>query len=55
MEKEIVYVAELDADVDDVVAAEYLHRKGVLKCVVLDPVPKTPAGQERQRQLKEFL
>lgn len=25
MKKEVVYVAELDADVDDVVAAEYLH------------------------------
>lgn len=37
MNKEVVYIAELDADVDDVVAAYYLHNKGVLKCVVLDP------------------
>ena len=31
MDKEVVYIAELDADVDDVVAAHYLHNKGVLK------------------------
>lgn len=30
MDKEVVYIAELDADVDDVVAAHYLHSK----CVV---------------------
>ena len=34
MEKEVVYVAELDSDVDDVVAAHYLFNEGVLKCVV---------------------
>lgn len=37
MEKEIVYVADLDQDIDDVVAAHYLNNKGVLKCVVYDP------------------
>lgn len=30
MEKEIVYVAELDSDVDDVVAAHYLFNEGVV-------------------------
>ncbi len=30
MDKEIVYIAELDADVDDIVAAHYLHNKGVI-------------------------
>ena len=41
MEKEVVYVAELDSDVDDVVAAHYLFNEGVLKCVVCDPYPRT--------------
>lgn len=51
MEKEIVYIAELDADVDDVVAAEYLHKHGVLKEVVRDPEPRTYAGKKRQADL----
>lgn len=54
MEKEIVYVAELDADVDDVIAAEYLHKKGVLKCVVLDPLPKTQLGKDRMKMLEKL-
>lgn len=54
MNKEIVYIAELDADVDDVVAAHYLHNKGVLKCVVLDPYPKTKDGIKRKEQLENL-
>ena len=52
MQKEVVYIAELDADVDDVIAAEYLHNKGVLKCVVLDPKPKTDIGRQRVSDLQ---
>ena len=52
MEKEVIYIAELDADVDDVIAAEYLHRKGVLKEVVCDPRPKTAEGKERKQELE---
>ena len=48
MEKEVVYVAELDSDVDDVVAAHYLFNEGVLKCVVCDPYPRTPEGLARK-------
>lgn len=54
MNKEIVYIAELDADVDDVVAAHYLHNKDVLKCVVLDPYPKTKEGLERKERLESL-
>lgn len=54
MNKEIVYIAELDADVDDVVAAHYLHNKGVLKCVVLDSYPKTKDGIKRKEQLENL-
>lgn len=52
MSKEVVYVAELDADIDDVVAAEYLNDCGALKCVVLDPVPRTREGKERRLALE---
>jgi len=54
LEKEVIYVAELDADVDDVVAAEYLHNKGVLRCVVLDPLPETEQGKERMKMLEKL-
>lgn len=54
MDKEVVYIAELDEDIDDVVAAHYLHNKGVLKCVVLDPYPKTKEGLERKEKLEAF-
>lgn len=53
MEK-VVYIAELDADVDDVVAAEYLHNKNLLECVVLDPFPKTDIGKQRLQMLKKL-
>lgn len=51
MEKEVVYIAELDADVDDVIAAEYLYNKGVLKEVVCDPLPTTEQGKRRKDEL----
>ena len=54
MDKEIVYVAELEADVDDVVADHYLHDKGVLKCVVCDPYPKTENGLKRKAKLESL-
>lgn len=51
---EVVYIAELDADVDDVIAAEYLHKKGALKAIVCDPMPTTGDGKERKRQLERI-
>lgn len=53
MKREVVYIAELDADVDDVIAAEYLHNKGVLKEVVCDPDPTTGQGKNRKEQLEK--
>lgn len=50
----MVYIAELDADVDDVIAAEYLHNKGVLKEVVCDPLPSTWHGEDRKEQLEKL-
>ena len=54
IEREVVYIAELDADVDDVIAAEYLHQKGVLKEVVCDPTSRTPEGKDRKEQLEKL-
>lgn len=39
--KEVVFMAELDADIDDVIACEFLYRKNVLRCVVPDPYPQS--------------
>lgn len=53
-ENQIVYLAELDGDVDDVVAVEYLHNNYVLKCVVCDPKPSTNIGRIREQNLKNL-
>lgn len=52
MNNEIVYVAELDQDVDDVIAAHYLHMQHALRCVVLDPYPTSEIGLERLKSLE---
>lgn len=51
--KNIIYVAELDQDVDDIIAAEYLHRLGMLKEIVTDPVPTTTEGKARLEALRQ--
>lgn len=50
---DIIYVAELDQDVDDIVAAEYLHRLGVLREIVTDPVPTSAEGKARLEILRK--
>lgn len=52
MDSKVIYIADLDQDVDDVIAAEYLHRKGALKEVVCDPIPVNEEGKERKRQVE---
>lgn len=52
MNNEIVYVAELDQDVDDVIAVRYLHMQHALKCVVLDLYPISKIGLERLKSLE---
>ena len=54
MEKNIVYIAELDQDIDDIIAAEYLNKLNVLKCIVLDPRPVTKEGLERKQKLENL-
>ncbi len=51
MNKDIVYIADLDQDVDDIIAIEYLNKLGILRCIVLDPFPKNKEGFERKEML----
>ena len=53
-QKKIVYLAELDGDVDDAVAVEYLYNKNVLKCIVCDPKPTTKVGKIRQLNFEKL-
>ena len=53
-QKKIVYLAELDGDVDDAVAVEYLYNKNVLKCIVCDPKPTTKVGKIRQSNFEKL-
>lgn len=53
--QKITYIAELDQDVDDVVALEYLHKLGYLKDVVLDPYPVEPEGIARMNEIKKYV
>ena len=50
----IIYLAELDGDIDDVIAAEYLNNKCDLKSVVCDPIPSTKIGKIREQNLKKL-
>lgn len=54
-DKKIIYVAELDADVDDVIAVEYLHGLGLLDYVVLDPYPTEEVGLKRLEMIKSMV
>lgn len=52
--KNITYIADIDQDVDDLIAARYLRDKGVLGCVVLDPKPTSEVGLHRVEMLKNL-
>lgn len=54
IEKNIVYIAELDGDIDDIVAAHYLHNENRLQCVVCDPYPQTEEGLKRKAELEHL-
>ena len=47
----IVFIADIDQDVDDVVAAEYLFNTGMLDCVVLDGASR---NEQREQYLKDL-
>ena len=42
MKQDVVYVCEIENDIDDMIAAEYLHRQGRLKYIVLDNIVSSP-------------
>lgn len=54
MEKQITYIADLDQDVDDVIAAHYLFNHHVLKEIITDPVPISQIGKERRAHLESL-
>lgn len=49
----IIYVADLDQDIDDYIAACYLHQKQVLTGIVCDPEPTSKEGIFRQKSLQK--
>ena len=53
-ENSIVYLAELDGDIDDIIAIEYLYNNNLLKCVVCDPLPSTKIGKIREKNLDKL-
>lgn len=53
--KQVIFIADLDGDIDDFIAIKYLNDAEVLGGVVLDPEPVTPAGKCRVEKLKAIL
>lgn len=47
----IVYIADIDQDIDDLIAVDYLHQQNFLKYMVLDNEPETALAKERMGQL----
>ena len=52
--KDVIYIADIDQDIDDIIAADYLHSSGRLMGVVLDPLPISDLGKQRVEKLKEM-
>lgn len=52
--KKIVYIADLNNNVDDIIAIDYLNSLGLLKEVVLDPMPKGYVGMQRYKILNSL-
>lgn len=50
MKEKVIFLADIDGDIDDVLAIEYLHNLGRLEAVVLDGKTRNP---ERESGLKE--
>lgn len=51
----IVYLCDIDQDIDDLIAVEYLYQLGFLDSVVLDPYPISADGLARLDYLKNDL
>lgn len=53
-ENDVIYIADLDQDIDDIIAAHYLFKKNVLRFVVCDPYPQTKEGLDRKDYLEKL-
>lgn len=51
--KNVVYIADIDQDIDDLIAIEYLQEQGVLKYIVLDNAPTSQLAKERIAGLQQ--
>ena len=51
LKNKIVFVADIDNDIDDAIAIEYLQRNGFLKCAVLDGMSN---NEEREKKLLDL-
>jgi hypothetical protein len=51
MENKVVYIADLDQDIDDIIAVEYLLKYGALAYMICDPYPVTDEGKQRLNKL----
>lgn len=51
-QKKVIYIADFDQDVDDIIAVEYLAKLNLLSTVVADPYPTEPLGVMRLEGLK---
>lgn len=47
-----IFVADIDQDIDDLIAIEYLKLNNSINGVVLDPMPITQEGRNRVRQIE---
>ena len=47
-DKKYVFIADIDGDIDDIVAIEYLYRGNMLECVVMD-------GKSRNGALEGYV
>ena len=51
MKTKVAYIADLDQDIDDIIAIEYLLKYDVLSYIVCDPDPITEEGKQRLNKI----
>lgn len=50
----VIYIADIDQDIDDIIAADFLNQRDVLEGIVLDPEPKSEIGLKRVEEIKKM-
>ena len=51
MKTKVAYIADIDQDIDDIIAIEYLLKYDVLSYIVCDPDPITEEGKQKLNKL----